>query len=188
MAQYQIENKIYMKKKGKCGKLNLLFNVLIVLLLLVSLLEVYAGGKSWSEEWKTLVLPAILAVYAKMKLKSAENGYVPLALHLTVQSGEVILDYPSIDRNDGGGARHEIITLKTPDIEEIMYSGQLKSIRIVGKGLLDVTYFKEHRQTIIDQRDDGRSSEYIIYLSESQCGAVLEDMESSLGLEIKHVD
>lgn len=185
MKTYQIVNRIYVKKKSKIEFWGKILNVFIILSLLFGLFEL-SMGESIKEVFGPSI-PLLAAVcYAKSRCHPA-SGYESAALEITVGPEELQMVYPAVNRNDGGGVRREMIQVYKSGLEKIMYSDELKSIRILAKAIVDVEYEKNHKKSTIDERLHNQSSEYIIYLPYSQANEIVEEIENNLGLAIERV-
>lgn len=185
MSNYQIINKLYMRGKPKYRVLRWLLNFFMIMIVLFHVFEISMGGETIGEAIRDLVLPVALFLFAKSRCST--DGYESAALELSVLPNKIELLYPSIDRFDGGGVRKEFITIENSDIDEIMYSNELKSIRMLAKAVIEVTYRKNNKQSVINQTE-GKSSEYIIYMPPEQCNEIIEDIERNLNLTVQRVD
>lgn len=185
MKTYQIVNRIYVKKKSKIEFWGKILNVFIILFLLFVLFQLSMG-----ESIKDVFGPSIpllaAACYAKTRCHAA-SGYESAALEITFGPEELQMVYPAINRNDGGGVRKESIQVDKTGLEKIMYSDELKSIRILAKAIVDVEYEKDHKKSTIDERLHNQSSEYIIYLPYNQANEIVEEIENSFGLTVERV-
>ena len=184
MKTYQIVNKIFVQKKSKLRFLKRLLNTGMILLLLFGVFELAMKEPFW-DVVSSLILPFALASYAKSRCTS--SGYDSVALELTILPEEIQMVYPAINRNDGGGVRREMIRIVEADVDKIMYSDELKSIRILAKAVINVDYEKDHKRSTIDERLHNQSSEYIIYLPPNQVEDIIDDIENNFGLTIERI-
>lgn len=181
MKTYQIVNKIFVQKRSKLRFLKGLLNICMILLLLFGVFELAMKEPFW-DVVRSLILPFALASYAKSRCTS--SGYDSVALELTILPEEIQMVYPAINRNDGGGIRRETIRIVEADLDKIMYSDELKSIRILAKAVINVDYEKDHKRSTIDERLHNQPSEYIIYLPPNQVNEILNEIEQNFRLTI----
>lgn len=186
MKTYQIVNKIYIHKKRKLGLLRIIVNVIMILLILLILFQLSMGESFW-DVVKPEIPIFILGLYVNTRSPSSK-GYESVALEFTVGPDELHLVYPAINRFDGGGERKETILIHKTDLEKIMYSDELKSIRILAKAIIDVDYGNNQKKSTIDERSNNRSSEYIIYLPYNQAKEIVDEVENTFGIAIERVD
>lgn len=185
MKKYEIVNKVFQKKKGKLSFLKILIDIFLILIVLILIFQL-AVGEKFGDVIKTVALPILLGLYARSRVK--ESGYESVALEFTIQPGELVMRYPAIDRMDRGGIREEVITLEQNRITQIMYSDELKSIRILGRAMMKVWYVKEQRWAEIDEINNNHDSEYIVYLPTEQCKEILGEIEANLNIKVNQVD
>lgn len=186
MKTYEIVNKIFIQKKKK-DKVSFLVGSLNVCLIFLVLLSVFQllMKESLGEVIRDLILPFALVSYAKSRCTSSD--YLSVALELTIMPEEIQMVYPSIDRNDGGGLRRELIQINKTGLDKIMYSDELKSIRILAKAIINVEYEKNHKNSIIDERVHNNPSEYIIYLPTDKVNDILNEIEYNFKINIENL-
>lgn len=179
MVNYNIVNKVYMQGKKKNVIFRILLSVMSIILILLGIVQIIVGQISITLVFQSILLPLVLASYARQRFIG--GTYKSMALELTLEQHKLTLLYSSIDRDDGGGIRKETIVINSEDIEDIKYSEDIKSVKIVAKSQLTVEY-RDHTKDnfYLDYRKENKTDEYIIYLPFEQKEKILKDIQTYL--------
>lgn len=113
------------------------------------------------------------------------GGYITADCRVEIQPERVSVSYPTINRYDKSGVHREINVIEKMYIQEIQYSEELRSFRIIGlwsmlSPSMDATY--------VEYKGKRDISAVVLYPPEDQMRLIYSAIEKNLGIAITNVD
>lgn len=134
--EYEILNKVFISGKQK-SKRRTLFKIIISISFVFILISLIVG-----KEMIAAIAPVSLPLAVSF---SGLAGYKVQGVYKNcpcniILGQELIIENKELDREDSLGMRNEKFVINNNDIEEVQYSTELNSLKIVGNGKKEITW------------------------------------------------
>lgn len=180
--RFIFENKVWTGEKRKNG-IRILLTVSAMLLASLTIFRVLMEGIEGVDWISGGIL--ILAVISILWPRSSQGlGYVSATTIMDFYPEGFTIHYMDIDRGRGGA--DEEWSWRKQDIQEILYSSRLQSVRVFGYPY--VTVNQGGRQEQYDYRGRKKGQEMILYLTERDKDAILQAFQTFIKISVIWVD